>query len=81
MWFEGDNDVMIRVVYNHYNGENKLQAILCGELAVFTHKTIAKFVTKCGRSPWEDEMTEFYNPLFQGWPNFVIFAMGAIIPS
>ena len=48
MWFEGDNEVIIRVAYSHYNGENKLQAILCGERALFTHKTIAKFVTKYG---------------------------------
>ena len=77
MWFEGDNAVIIRVVYNHYGGENKLQAILCVERALFTHKTVAKFVTIYGH-PERMKWRSFVTPCSK---RDQMFAMGAIIPS
>ena len=65
MWFEGDNEVIVRVVNNHKKGENKLQAILCGEHALFTHKTIAKFVTKYGH-PEMMKWRSFVTPCSKG---------------
>ena len=65
MWFGGDNEVIVRVVYNHKKGANKLQVILCGERASFTQETIAKFVTKYGH-PERMEWRCFVTPCSKG---------------